>query len=71
MLGQTSQPLYCHFWYLGAYIVDHSHNISYGNLVECLNPALFATMVNKEDHPTYAEAFYGPDSSSFIYAMER
>ena len=27
-------------------------------------------MANKEDHPTYAEALYGPDSCGFIDAME-
>ena len=48
----------------GAFIADHSHNLSY------LNPALFATIANKEDYPTYAEALYGPDSSGFISAME-
>ena len=38
--------------------------------MEYLNPALFATMANKEDHPTYAKALYGPDSCGFISAME-
>ena len=51
-------------------MADHSQNLSYGNLVEYLNPALFATMANKEDHPTYAEALYGPDSCGFVGAME-
>ena len=27
-------------------------------------------MANKEDHPTYAEALYGPDFCGFISAME-
>ena len=27
-------------------------------------------MVNEEDHPTYAEALYGPYSSGYISAME-
>ena len=43
-------------------MVDHSWILSYGNLVEYLNPALFATMANRGDHPIYAEALYGPDS---------
>ena len=47
---------------MGAFMADHSQNLSYGNLVKYLNPALFATMANKEDHPTYAEALYVPDS---------
>ena len=51
-------------------MADHSHNLLYGNLVEYLNPALFATMANKEDHPTYTEALYGPDSCGFVCAME-
>ena len=55
---------------MGAFMAEHSQNLSYGNLVEYHNPALFATMANKEDHPTYAEALYGPDSCGFISAME-
>ena len=55
---------------IGAFMAEHSQNLSYGNLVEYLNPALFATMANKEDNPTYAEALYGPDSCGFISAME-
>ena len=55
---------------IGAFIVDHSQNLAYGNLVEYLNPALFATMANKEDHHTYSEALYRHDSSGFICAME-
>ena len=52
---------------MGSFIADHSQNLLYQNLVEYLNPALFVTMANKEDHPTYAEALYGPDSCGFIY----
>ena len=55
---------------MGVFIADHSQNLLYGNLVEYLNPALFATMANKEDHPTYAEALYGPNSCGFISAIE-
>ena len=55
---------------MGAFIADHSRNLSYGNLVEYLNKSLFATMANKEDHPTYAEVLYGPDSSGFVGALE-
>ena len=55
---------------MGASMADHSRNLSNSNLVEYLNPALFATMANKEDHPTYAEALYGPYSCGFIGAME-
>ena len=51
-------------------MADHSRNLSNENLMEYLNPALFATMANKEDHPTYPEALYGPDSCDFIGAME-
>ena len=53
-----------------AFIADHSWNLLYGDLLEYLNPVLFATMANKEDHPTYAEALYGPDSCGFVGAME-
>ena len=51
-------------------MADHSKNLSYGDLVEYLNPALFATMANTEDCPTYVEALYGPVSCGFIGAME-
>ena len=39
-------------------------------LVEHLILALFASMANKNDRPTCAEALYAPDSSGFIAAME-
>ena len=55
---------------IGAFMADHSRNLSYRNLAEYLNPTLFATMANKEDYPTYAEALNGPDSCGFIGAME-
>ena len=55
---------------IGAFMANHSQNLSYGNLVEYLNPALFATMANKEYHPTFAEALYGPNSSGFTCAMD-
>ena len=51
-------------------MTDHSWNLFYGNLAEYLNPALFATMANKEDHYSYTEALFGPDSCGFIGAME-
>ena len=38
--------------------------------VQYLNLALFTTMANEEDHPTYTEALYGPDSCGFISAMD-
>ena len=41
---------------MGAFMADHSWNLSYVNVVVYLNPALFATMANKEDHPTFVEA---------------
>ena len=53
-----------------AFIADHSQNLFYGNLIEYLNPALFTTMANKEDCPTYAKALYDPYSSGFTSTME-
>ena len=50
--------------------IDHSQNLLYGNLVEYLNTALFATMGNTEDDPTYVDALYGPDSCGLVCAME-
>lgn len=55
---------------LGAFIVNHLKDTSYNDLVEYLNPALFITLANKEDNPTYAEAMAGPDQAGFIKAME-
>ena len=55
---------------MGAFMAVYSQNLLYRNLVEYLNPALFATMANKEDHPAYVEALYGPDSCGFVGAME-
>ena len=51
---------------MGSFITSHQSNISYGKLVEYLNPAIFATMANKEDNPTFAEAMASPDSGGFI-----
>ena len=55
---------------MGAFIADHSQNLLYGNLVKYFNSSIFATMANKEDHSTYAEVLYGPDSCGFVSAME-
>ena len=54
---------------IGAFIAEHNQNCSYKHLIEYLNPALFITMANKEDNPTYAEAMQGPDAAGFIEAM--
>ena len=43
---------------IGAFLADQSQNLSHKNLVEYLNPALFVTITDKKDHPTYAEALY-------------
>ena len=51
-------------------MTDHSQNLLNENLVEYSTSALFATMTNKEDHPTYTEALYGPDSCGFTGAIE-
>ena len=50
-------------------MAEHSQNLLYGNLVEYLNPALFATMANKEDNPTYREAMSGSNKVGFIAAI--
>ena len=54
---------------LGSFIAEHNRYLSYGNIVEYLNPALFMTMANKEDNPTYREVMSGPDKAGFITAM--
>ena len=53
-----------------AFVSEYSKNLSYGNLVEYLNPALFITMASKEDSLTYAKAMWRPDAARFIAVME-
>ena len=54
---------------MGSFITKHNQYLSYGNIVEYLNPALFMTIANKEGNLTYREAMSGPDKSGFIAAM--
>ena len=54
---------------LGSFASEHRRN-TYKTLVEYLNPALLATMANKDDNPTFLEALSGPDAAGFITAME-
>ena len=56
---------------LSSFAAEHCKSLSYDGLVEYLNPALFITMANKEDNPTYAKAMSGPDAAGFIDAMEQ
>jgi hypothetical protein len=55
---------------IGAFMAEHKKSLSYDNLVDYINPALFITMANKEDNPTFKEAMCGPDAAGFIEAME-
>jgi hypothetical protein len=55
---------------LGSFISEHHRYLSESNLVDYLNPAVLATMVNKDDNPTFKEAMAGPDAGGFITAME-
>ena len=55
---------------LGAFVAEHQQNLSYGNLVEYLNPALLITLANKEDNPTFKEAMISPEAAGFTKAME-
>ena len=55
---------------LGAFMTEHKKSLSYDNLVDYLNPALFITLANKDDNPTFKEAMCGPDAAGFIEAME-
>lgn len=41
---------------LGLLILEHNQYLSYKNLFEFLNPALFITTANKEGNPIYSEA---------------
>ena len=55
---------------IGSFLAEHRQNLSYGSLVEYLNPAAFITLANKEDNPTFKEAMASVDRSGFISAME-
>ena len=68
-MGLITQRYGTSYSSLGSFISEHNQYLSCGNLVEYLNPALFITMANKEDNPTYQEAMYGPDKAGFIAAM--
>ena len=57
------------YYTLSSSIAKHNQYLSYGNLVEYLNPDLFVTMTNKEDNPTYRETMSGPNKAGFIAAM--
>ena len=55
-----------------AFAVEHSKAFSTcGQYLEYLNPALFITMINKEENPTYSEALGGPDSAGFMEEMKK
>jgi hypothetical protein len=55
---------------LGSFISEHRRYLSKSNLLDYLNPAILATMADKDDNPTFKEAMAGPDASGFITAME-
>jgi hypothetical protein len=55
---------------LGSFVSEHRRYLSKNNLLDYLNPALLATMANKDDNPTFKEAMAGPDAGGFITAME-
>ena len=59
---------------MSAFLCELQHETTtYGEhtrLVDYLNPALFITLANKEDHPTLKEAMNGPDAKGFFKAME-
>jgi hypothetical protein len=55
---------------LGSFISEHRRYLSKSNLLDYLNPAVLATMANKEANPTLKEAMAGPDAGEFITAME-
>ena len=55
---------------LGAFFTEYRKNQSFNGLVEYLNPALFATIANREDNPSFFEAMNCPEAGGFIAAME-
>ena len=54
---------------LCSFISEHNQYLSYGNLVEYFNSALFITVANKEDILTYRKAKCGPKKAGFITTM--
>jgi hypothetical protein len=55
---------------LGSFISEHRRYLCKSNLLDYLNPAIFSTMANKDDNPTFKEAMAGPDAAGFVTAME-
>ena len=53
------------------FATEHKKNTLYDSLVDFLNPAILATLADKEDNPTYQEAMAGPDAAGFIEAMKQ
>ena len=52
-------------------MAEHQQNLAFGNLVNYLNPALLATLANKDNNPTFAEAMSSPEAAGYIAAMEK
>ena len=52
------------------FATEHRKHTLYDSLVDCLNPALLATMADKDDDPTHNEAMVSPDAAGFIEAMK-
>ena len=54
---------------LGSFLSEAQKETIDGCL-EYFNPALFATLANKEDNPTWEEAMRGPDRAGYLKACE-
>ena len=54
---------------LAAFSAELNQKIDKQGYLDYLNPAIFATMANKEDNPTYKEAMASADAAGFIQAM--
>jgi len=59
---------------LQSFIIEHQQNLTVSPsgtpLVEYFNPALYMTVANSDDTPTFTEAMNGPDSAGFFKAMQ-
>lgn len=54
---------------LGSFSAEMKQSLDQYGYLDYLNPAVLATMANKEDNPTFKEAMASPDAAGFVQAM--
>jgi hypothetical protein len=60
----------CQTGAIGAYATALQRESTDGYINE-MNPSLFATMANAEDHPTWEQAMNGPDAHGYWEAAKK